>query len=192
MSVSTESKHAKDSAACIRMASSMRESGVSLEALLGITDGQKRLKAASYTGMAAAHTEASANLTAAKRISARTFAGDAEYVPVSRNGQPLRGSSRQRYVQGYARGRTESAQVDDPSAYLELAVAASKAVPLNRDAYYALARGRADGARRTLAERRDEERAPTPSDDEMSLADGDRVAAGEAEHRARPVTTRAI
>ena len=191
MSVGTEAKHAKESAECIRMASSMRESGVSLEALLGITSAQKRLKAASYIGMAAAHSQASANLTAAKRVSAQTFAGDAEYAPVARNGQPLRGSSRQRYVQGYARGRTESAQVDDPSTYLELAVAASEAVPVNRDAYYALARGRADGARRTLAERRHEDRVPTPGDEEMPPARDDRVTAGDAAHQALPATTRA-
>ena len=96
---------------------------------------------------------------------------------MARNGQPLRGSSRQRYVQA-TRGRTESAHVDDPSVYLELAVAASEAVPLNRDAYYALARGRADGARRTLAERRHEDRVPTPGDEEMPPAQDDRVTRG--------------
>ena len=46
----------QDSAESHPDSSSMRESGVSLEALLGITSADKRLKAASYTGMAAAHS----------------------------------------------------------------------------------------------------------------------------------------
>jgi len=178
MSVGTEAMHATDSAECVRMASAMRQGDVSIEAAV-------------YTGMAAAHTEACANLKAAKRVNAKKFAADAEFSPVARNGRHLQGTSRSRYVQGYARGRNESAQVDDPSTYLERAVAASEAVPHNRYVDYALARGRADGARRTLADRQGGERTSTPGEAVMLPAHGDPATAGDADHQAPPTPTRA-
>jgi hypothetical protein len=178
MNAGTEAKHTRDSADCMRMARVSREAGV-------------RVDAAAHVGMAAAHTEACANLTAAKRINAKAFADDAEFSPVAQNGQKLKGSSRSRYVQGYARGRTESAQVDDPSAYLDLAVSASAAVPPGRHVDFALAQGRMDGARRTLADSRGQERAPVSRADEMLPAHAGPVPAGDAAQGAPPAATRA-
>ena len=179
MSIGTEAEHTRASADCLRMAGQLREAGSGIEA-------------ASYFGMAAAHTEACTNLTAAKRINSKTFSDDTEFSPVARNGQKLSGSKRTRYVQGYARGRTESAQVDDPSTYLDLAIAATEAVPQDRHVDFALARGRADGASRTLADRRGQERAPVAGDSEMQPAHAGPVTASEADRGApsAPARTR--
>ena len=110
------------------------------------------VEAARIHGAEAAHLDARDDLAEARRVAADEFAGDPAFAPVGYDGQQLRGTSRTRYVQGYALGKNEAGQVDDPRTYLEEAVAVCRDTPQRARGEYALARGRADGARQWAAD----------------------------------------
>ncbi len=133
------SRHVRASTDCARMARKL-------------LDESDPVAAASRLGMAAAHTEVSANLTAAKQVEARTFADDATFSPEEGTGTPLTGNARLKYVQGYSLGKNEGSQSDDPEAYLERARTTWKSIPSGKKSELRLAKGRFEGAQQALAD----------------------------------------
>ena len=117
-----------------------------------LLDKSDPVAAAAQRGMAAAHSEASADLAEAKQFDGKTFIDDAEFSPRDLTGAPLAGSARLSYAQGYALGKNESDQADDPAAYMERARTTWKSAPKSEKSEFHLAKGRFEGAMQAVAD----------------------------------------
>jgi len=117
-----------------------------------LLDKSDPVAAAAQRGMAAAYSEASADLAEAKQFDGKTFIDDAEFSPRDVIGAPLAGSARLSYAQGYALGKNEGDQADDPAAYMERARTTWKSAPKSKKSEFHLAKGRFEGAKQAVAD----------------------------------------